>query len=233
MSIVKVLPGFRAGGGGQMALDEGLLETADEVIARRYTWAPPALSLGKFQELRLAPGLPFEVVRRPTGGRAVLHGEAFEWSFAVAFPPGVPLAGPRATVDVGGPYGVVAGAFAAALTELGLVLDGSGEVPYQRSALCFAGALRYDICSRGQKIVAIAQAKKEGRTLVHGSFLMERPPVELTQAVEALVGESWESEGLAGSGVMLAPETIWNTTLRRLEAALRRVAAAGRGGTDA
>jgi lipoate-protein ligase A len=225
VSIVKVLPEFRAGGGEQMALDEGLLETVDEVMARRYTWAPPALSIGRFQELQLVPGLPFEVVRRPTGGRAVLHGEAFEWSFAVALPPGVPSAGPRAAVDVGGPYGLVALAFTAALRELGLTLDDPGEVAYRRSALCFAGALRYDICSRGQKVVAIAQAKKEERTLVHGSFLMERPPEELTLAVEALLGEVWESDGLAGAGAMLAPETIWNTTLRKLEAALRRLAA--------
>jgi lipoate-protein ligase A len=225
VSIVKILPEFRAGGGAQMALDAGLLETVDEVIARRYTWAPPALSVGKFQELQTVPGLPFEVVRRPSGGRAVLHGEAFEWSFAVAFPPGVPTAGPRSAVDVATPYGLVAGAFAAALRELGVTLDGSGEVAYQRSKLCFAGALRYDICSRGQKVVAIAQAKKGGRTLVHGSFLLERPPTELVLAVEALVGEVWESDGLAGSGVVLAPETVWNTTLRKLEAALRRFAA--------
>jgi lipoate-protein ligase A len=224
VSIVKILPDFRSGGGAQMALDAGLLETADEVIARRYTWAPAALSIGKFQEVDVVPGLPFELVRRPSGGRAVLHGEAFEWSFAVAFPPGLPSGGPRAAVDVGGPYGLVAGAFAAALKELGLTLDGSGEVPYQRSALCFAGALRYDICSRGEKIVAIAQAKKVGRTLVHGSFLLERPPVELAVAAEALLGENWEAEGLAGAGVMLAPETIWNTTLRRLEAALHGAA---------
>jgi lipoate-protein ligase A len=215
-----------------MALDVGLLETVEGVIARRYAWAPPALSIGKFQELKLVPGLPFEVVRRPTGGRAVLHGEAFEWSFAVAFPPGVPSAGPRAAMDVGTPYGLVAGAFRAALTGLGVTLDGAGQVPYQRSALCFAGALRYDLCSRGEKIVAIAQAKKQGRTLVHGSFLMERPPEELVRAVEALVGETWASDGLAGAGMMIAPETIWNTTLRKLEAALR-LAAAATGGTDA
>ncbi|HEX6944638.1 MAG TPA: hypothetical protein VF196_00490 [Casimicrobiaceae bacterium] len=225
MSIIKVLPEFRAGGGPQMALDEGLLETVEEVIARRYTWAPPALSIGKFQELEQVPGLPFEIVRRPTGGRAVLHGEGFEWSFAVAFPPGVPTTGPRASVDVGGPYGLVAAAFGAALKELGLTLDGRGEVPYQRSALCFAGALRYDICSRGSKLVAIAQAKKEGRSLVHGSFLMERPPDELTQAVEVLVGEEWQSEGLSGTGVLLAPETIWRTMLRKLEAGLQRLTA--------
>jgi lipoate-protein ligase A len=225
VSIVQVLPDFRGGGGAQMALDTGLLETVDEVMARRYTWAPPALSIGKFQELQLVPGLPFEVVRRPTGGRAVLHGELFEWSFAVAFPPGVPSAGARAAVDVGGPYGLVAGAFHAALTGLGVTLDGVGQVPYQRSALCFAGAMRYDLCSRGEKIVAIAQARKEGRTLVHGSFLMERPPEELVRALEALVGETWESGGLAGAGMIVAPETIWNAMLRKLEAALRRAAA--------
>ena len=75
-----------------------------------------------------------------------------------------------------------------------------------------------------EKVVAIAQAKKGGRTLVHGSFLMERPPDEYTLAVEALVGENWAAEGLAGAGIVLAPETIWNTTLPHLEAALRRAA---------
>jgi lipoate-protein ligase A len=225
VSIVKILPDFRSGGGAQMALDAGLLETVDQVIARRYTWAPPALSIGRFQELQMVPGLPFEIVRRPSGGRAVLHGEEFEWSFAVALPPGVPSGGPRAAVDVGGPYGIVAAAFAGALRELGVTLDGSGETPYQRSALCFAGALRYDLCARGEKIVAIAQAKKEGRTLVHGSVLLHRPPDELVLAVEALVGEPWQGEGLAGAGVALAPETLWNATLRRLEAVLRLVAA--------
>ena len=125
----------------------------------------------------------------------------------------------------GGPAGYVAAAFAAAFRELGVTLDGRGETPYQRSALCFAGALRYDICSRGEKLVAIAQAKKEGRTLVHGSVLMQRPPEEYVLAVEALLGAPWEAEGLAGAGVMLAPETIWNSTLPRLEAALRRTAA--------
>jgi lipoate-protein ligase A len=225
VSIVKVLPHFRSGGGAQMALDAGLLETVDEVIARRYTWAPPALSIGRFQQVDVVPGLPFEVVRRPTGGRAVLHGEAFEWSFALAFPPAVPTQGPRAAVDVGGPYGIVAAAFAAAFRELGVTLDGRGETPYQRSALCFAGALRYDICSRGEKLVAIAQAKKEGRTLVHGSVLMERPPEELVLASETLLGEPWEADGLAGAGVTLAPATIWNSMLPHLEAALRRTAA--------
>lgn len=224
VSIVKVLPELRAAGGTQMAFDAGLLETAEQVVARRYTWAPPALSLGRFQQVELVPGLPFDVVRRPSGGRAVLHGEGFEWSFAVAFPPGVPHGGPRAVVDVGGPYGLVAAAFAGALEDLGVTLDGAERTDYVRSTLCFAGALRYDLCARGEKIVAIAQAKRERRTLVHGSVLLQRPPRELTDAVEALLGEPWQGEGLAAAGVTVAEATLWNATLPRLEAGLSRAA---------
>jgi lipoate-protein ligase A len=226
LSVVKVLPELRAGGGAQMALDEGLLETADEVVARRYTWAPPALSLGKFQRLEAVPDLPFDVVRRPSGGRAVLHGEAFEWSFAVAFPPGLAAAGPRAGVDVTTPYKLVAVAFAAAFRELGVTFDGGRRTQYQRSALCFSSALRYDLLSRGEKLVALAQARRGGRVLVHGSVLMERPPNELVAFVEALTGELWQGDGLAGAGYVLAPETIWRRTLALLDRGLRRWAAA-------
>ena len=223
MSIVKVLPELRAAGSAQMALDTGLLETVDEVIARRYTWAPPALSLGKFQKYEAVPGVPFDVVRRPSGGRAVLHGEDFEWSFAVAFPPGTLGAGTRAGADVAKPYDVVSGAFAGALEALGVTLDGSREVAYQRSALCFASQLRHDLSVRGEKVVAVAQARSGGRVLVHGSILERRPPDELVQVAETLLGEPWVGDGLAGAGYVLAPEMIWKRVLVRLEAALRQL----------
>ncbi len=221
MSIVRVLPELRAAGGAQMALDSGLLETVDAVMARRYTWAPPALSLGKFQKYEPAPGLPFDVVRRPSGGRAVLHGEGFEWSFAVAFPAGALGAGH----DVAKPYDVVAGAFAGALEALGVTLDGGRESAYQRSALCFASVLRHDLTARGEKLVAVAQARRGGRVLVHGSVLERRPPDELAQVAEALLGEPWQGEGLAGAGYAPAAEMIWKRVLVRLEAALQQLAA--------
>ena len=237
MSIVKILPELCLAGGTQMALDDGLLDTAESVIARRYTWVPPALSLGKFQaapdvpeaatgeqpssQAQAAAGLPFDVVRRPTGGRAVLHGEEFEWSFAVAFPPGALGARARAGLDVAKPYEIVAGAFAGALRDLDVDLDESGESSYQRSALCFSTVLRHDLLSRGEKLVAIAQARRGGRVLVHGSVLERRPPDELVVAVESLLRESWQGEGLAGAGLLLAPEMIWRRVLVRLEAVLR------------
>jgi lipoate-protein ligase A len=169
--------------------------------------------------------VPFDVVRRPSGGRAVLHGEEFEWSFAVAFPPEALGGGPEAGVDVAAPYGLVAAAFAAALGELGVTLDGSREEPYQRSALCFAGALRHDLLARGEKVVAIAQARRAGRVLVHGSVLERRPPDELVQVVETLLGEAWHGEGLAGAGHVVVRETLWNGVLARLESGLRRLSA--------
>jgi len=224
VSIVKVLPELTAAGGTQMALDRGLLETAEQVIARRYLWDPPALSLGRFQKITLAGDLPFDVVRRPTGGRAVLHGAEFEWSFAVAFPPGSFGEGPAAAA-VSAPYDLVSVAFAAALDELGVALDQGREAAYQRSALCFASALRHDLLSRGEKIVAVAQARRGGRVLVHGSVLERRPPEELAAAAARLCSEPWQGEGLAGAGYQLVPETLWHTVLARLEAGLRRLAA--------
>lgn len=221
MSLVKVLPDVSASGGAQMALDDGLLETVEHIMARRYTWSPPALSLGKFQRVGLAPGLPFDVVRRPSGGRAVLHGEGFEWSFAVAFPAATLGAGRRADADVALPYELVSGAFAGALRELGVALDGGRGTPYQRSALCFASALRHDLLARGEKLVAMAQARRGGRVLVHGSVLERRPPEELVAAVEALLGGPWEAGGLEATGVVVDADRLWRGALLRLEAGLR------------
>lgn len=222
MSIVKVLPDLCAPGGPHMALDDGLLQTAESVFARRYTWSPPALSLGKFQSMGPLPPLPFDVIRRPTGGRAVLHGAEFEWSFAVVFPPGLLGGSPAlASVDVASPYDIVSGAFAAALEELGVTLSGTEDTRARRSQFCFASVMRHDLLARDEKIVAIAQARAGGRVLVHGSVLEQRPPQELTEAAAALLGEPWVGEGLAGAGYALVRDTLWKSVLLRLEHTLR------------
>jgi lipoate-protein ligase A len=221
MSVIKLLPFVRAGGGAQMALDDGLLDEAEATVARRYVWAPPALSLGKFQKVDAVPGLPFDIVRRPTGGRAVLHGEEFEWSFAVVFPNGSLGADPRVSAHTAAAYDLVSRAFAAAFEELGVHLDGGHEAPYQRSRLCFATALRHDLFARGEKIAAIAQARRGGRVLVHGSVLDKRPPDDLTQVAETLLGEPWRGEGLAGAGLVVDAEMLWRRVVSRLDAGVR------------
>jgi lipoate-protein ligase A len=146
-----------------MALDGGLLKTAEEVFARRYAWTPPALSLGKFQRVELLPRLPFDVVRRPSGGRAVLHGDDFEWSFAVVFPATALGDHPGVAADVTTPYRLVADAFSTTLEELGVILDGDSGDTGRPSPFCFAGVMRHDLATRGEKVVALAQARTRGR----------------------------------------------------------------------
>ena len=207
MSILKILPDFRSGGGAQMALDTGLLETVDEVIARRYTWAPPALSIGKFQELQIVPR-PAVRGGAPPQRRA---GGAARRGVRVVDPPSRSRPGCRAAVR--GRRSTSAGRTAwwpprspPALEALGVQLDGGRAEPYHRSALWFATSLRHDLLARGEKLVAVAQARAGGRVLVHGSVLERRPPDELVRAAETLLGEPWQGDGLAGAGYVLAAE---------------------------
>ena len=223
MSLVQVLPELRAGGGAQMAFDTGLLATAERVVARSYTWAPPALSIGKFQRVQLDGPLPFDVVRRPTGGRALLHGEDFEWSFAVAFPPGA--FGAESRRDLEPPYRLVSGAFREALEELGVAAESGRRGTYQRSPWCHASALEHDLLVAGEKVVAIAQARSDGRVLVHGSVLERRPSRHLLETAGKLLGQSWSGVGLSGAGIARPRAAVWRSFLARLELGIQQAAA--------
>lgn len=242
---VLIAPTMTASGAVQMALDEELLDESEAATARRYLWAPPTVSLGKFQKLHGAARVwlderqeqdgfdegadrheapaplghagvePLAIVRRPTGGRAVLHGAAFEWSFALVL-----LRSDLQSDSLQTSYRFVNGAFSRALSDLGVPLDEARETPYQRSALCFATALRHDLSVAGGKVVAIAQARRGERVLVHGSVLERRPPQALAEQVERLVGEPWQGEGLAAVGVALDGEEVFTRFVGYVEAAL-------------
>lgn len=222
MSVVKVLPDASASGGAQMALDDGLLQTAERALVRRYTWDPPALSIGKHQRISLSNDLPFDVVRRPSGGLALLHGRDFEWSFSMVLPMAILVASSAATIAVTPPYRLVHDAFAAAFEDLGVGLDPSVEEVATFSALCLSRTTRHDIVVHGEKIVALAQAKHADRVLVHGSVVERRPPRELVEAAERLLGEPWRGAGLAGAGCSPVRDRLWQRVLLHLEASLSK-----------
>lgn len=206
---LRQLPTLTAPGAAQMAIDSGLLEAPDAVTVRRYSWSPPAVSLGKFQRLPAGKVLPFDVVRRPSGGRAVLHGAEFEWSFAVVFPPGSTGEAVAGAERVDAPYSLVSAAMAEALERAGVAIGDEREEPYRRSALCFSTSLRHDLHTTFGKVVAVAQVRHKGVALVHGSVLMRRPPAALTAALERLVGEPWRGEGLAAALGCVDDEQVW------------------------
>jgi lipoate-protein ligase A len=182
-----------ADGAWNMALDESLLETyagdapPDAPTLRLYGWAPPALSLGRFQRAVGSHDATFlrengiDLVRRPTGGSAVLH--EFERTYAVVarlrrepFPGGV--------VDT---YRRLAGALCSALGRLGLHADArearAKDPAWRTAAACFAAPSTHEVTVGAEKVVGSAQLRRRGAFLQHGSILLRADPERLARAI--------------------------------------------------
>lgn len=164
----------------QMAADEALL---DAVVAgalpalRLYRWSRPALSLGRFQpdddvDADACARLGVEVVRRPTGGRGLLHGG--DLTYAVAMPRPV---GPEGGVDQ--VYRHLAAGLIAGLARLGVeaaVARHDGPA----GPICFAGQQGADLRVGDRKLCGSAQVRRAGAVLQHGSVLLTRLPFDET-----------------------------------------------------
>jgi lipoate-protein ligase A len=162
----------------QMAVDLALL---DDVAAgatpalRLYTWRGPALSLGRFQsdtdvDTVACERLGVEVVRRPTGGRALLHGG--DLTYAVVFP-----RPPGAGGAVEALYRRLAAALISGLGSLGVttrVGRGDGDV----GPACFSSARGADLRAGDRKLCGSAQLQRDGVVLQHGSVLCRRLTVD-------------------------------------------------------
>jgi lipoate-protein ligase A len=183
-----------------MAIDEALLDAVaagdSPPTLRFYGWAPPAVSVGRFQaldsgiDLDLCRRRGWDVVRRPTGGRAVLHDEEITFSIAV---PVALVAGAGVLASHCLFVSALNQALVAALPALGawcLVLGSTDtnadtgqrvdactkrQAPgtrRRRSASCFAAAAPSDSLVGGRKLVGTAQARRSGALLQQGSLLL-------------------------------------------------------------
>jgi lipoate-protein ligase A len=174
-----------------MALDEALMQSAVETKAwtlRVYRWIAPTLSLGRNQtargaydsDLLVARGI--DVVRRPTGGRAILHDR--EVTYSVTAP--VADAG-----DLRESYARINRLLIAALHALGVdaavVRDererspATTNVEVDRPGLlpCFHHPSMGEIVFRGRKLIGSAQWRSDGALLQHGSILIDDDQVQL------------------------------------------------------
>jgi lipoate-protein ligase A len=174
---------------GNMALDEALLESvraqAEPVlIVRTYRWQEPTLSLGVNQQVRDIQfllkfyGKPGEsgeivpvrsVVRRPTGGRAILHGEDISYSFITNDPTVLKLSLKES-------YSVYAEIVRVALQQLALTVQAAGDAgerDYLRSPVCFETHTPSDLLGKdGQKLTGSAQLRRAGGLLQHGAAFL-------------------------------------------------------------
>jgi lipoate-protein ligase A len=207
-----------------MAVDEALLEAAlerGECTVRWYRWRGATVSLGYFQPAEAADAIPelagLPIVRRLTGGGAILHHH--EWTYSCAVPPGHSLTESPTRI-----YDLVHERVVAALAEQGIHAALRGEALAEREGtfLCFGRGDPRDIVLVGQKVLGSAQRRRRGAVLQHGSLLVHRSEhapqfpglidlvpeissldarigVEFVSALGASIGMLFGNVGLSGS----------------------------------
>ncbi|THE11293.1 lipoate--protein ligase family protein [Bacillus timonensis] len=168
-----------------MALDEALLDWNSEgkipPTIRFYGWNPATLSIGYFQKVEREIdldavkkyGLGF--VRRPTGGRGVLHDQELTYSVIVS------EEHPEMPKTVTEAYRVISEGVLQGFRKLGL--DAYFAVPKTaeereglknpRSAVCFDAPSWYELVVEGRKVAGSSQTRQKGVILQHGSILLD------------------------------------------------------------
>ncbi|HET9906943.1 MAG TPA: lipoate--protein ligase family protein [Anaerolineales bacterium] len=199
MTIWRLLLTPPARGAWNMAVDESILEHIGEgeslPTLRLYAWEPACLSLGHAQPVsdvdadRLkARG--WEVVRRPTGGRAILHTDELTYSVIA------PSDEPTVTGTVLESYNRLAQALLLAVKYMDLSVEmkeGKADGNSTPNPICFEVPSTYEITVDGKKLIGSAQARKKEGVLQHGSLPLTG---DLTRICQVLVfqGEAAREE---------------------------------------
>ena len=171
----RYIPPIEASGEMQMAIDRYLLEQHRQgkhpPTLRFYTWKSAAISLGYHQQEYSESwknltweGQPMDIVRRPTGGSAVLHQGDLTYAVVTSIPPGKRL-------EV---YKQICQFLITGWRSLGVNLDyGTATKKYIQHQNCFATATGSDlVTAAGNKVIGSAQLRRGKTVLQHGSMIL-------------------------------------------------------------
>jgi lipoate-protein ligase A len=189
----RLLVSSPADGATNMAIDEAILRAVSRGLVRPtlrlYAWQPPCLSLGRGQrgtEVDQAAcardGL--HVVRRPTGGRAILHTDELTYSVVA------PLDEPRVAGDIVTSYRRLSRALLAALRRLGVDAESHLAATEEPGAeapnpVCFEVPSHYELTAAdGRKLVGSAQMRTSEVVLQHGTLPLEGDIARICRYVE-------------------------------------------------
>jgi lipoate-protein ligase A len=176
-------------GDWNMAVDEAILEHAGRGLVpptlRLYAWSPPCLSLGHAQpyddvaidRLRHRDWL---VVRRLTGGRAILHADELTYSVAA------PASNPVVRGSLLESYNRIARALVWGVRSLGLQAEIKPAAGADRGSLnpvCFEAPSAHEITVDGKKLIGSAQARRRYAVLQHGSLPLTGVLTRITQVL--------------------------------------------------
>jgi lipoate-protein ligase A len=181
-AVWRLIPYGTADGAMQMAIDEAILEAhlSDLVppTLRLYGFTPAAVTVGRSQPMDeslvasiAARGI--DVVRRPTGGRAVLHLNDLTYSFIGS---DVSIGGVLQT-SVSASYKQICQGLIGAFAELGVQSElGSAGAGYRHLKDCFMATTGSDLHHKGVKLIGSAQLRRRGGVLQHGSVPLNQDP---------------------------------------------------------
>jgi lipoate-protein ligase A len=160
-----------------MAIDEALLlstvKNHTPPVLRLYGWDPACLSLGFAQsvsdiDMEALSRRGWDYVRRPTGGKAILHIDELTYSICA------PIDSPAVSGSVLESYRRLSMGLLAALGILGLQANADKEYGTSSAGenrpVCFEVPSNYEITSAGKKLIGSAQSRKSGGVLQHGAL---------------------------------------------------------------
>jgi lipoate-protein ligase A len=186
-------------GAANMAIDQAVAEACaggeSLPTLRFYQWKPPAVSLGRHQphaeiDHAAVAAAGYEIVRRPTGGRAILHTDEFTYSVAAA------QTEARLAGGVMDAYLNISNALLAGLARLGVFAQkapAAVRAGSDVSAACFEVPSAYEITVGGRKLMGSAQSRRAGYVLQHGSLPLVGA---ITRLIDMLLLEPDAAEAL-------------------------------------
>lgn len=213
-----------------MALDEAIYENFKDLKAfyptiRFYTFSPPAITIGyhqniedtKYEILRLAQNdrpdcrqASYDIVRRPTGGRAVIHKN--DITYSMVFAQDDQFFG-GSTIET---YKFISELFAKAIRKLGIKtelvkINTNHRLTSHQSPLCFSIPSRYELVVEGEKILGSAQKREDGFILQQGSLIFKGNRNEVVNAIREEMkdnGIEFIEVGLTNKEIKLARSIV-------------------------
>lgn len=161
-----------------MQIDNDLLEFAiknklKEPIFRLYGWSPACISLGRnqndcFLDKNFLKSNNIDIVRRLTGGRALLHDKEITYSYIC------PVSSLKNGESIVGSYKEISQFLINGFKMLDINLEyPENKKPHTKFDYCMSISTGADLCFKGKKLIGSAQFRKEGYILQHGSILFD------------------------------------------------------------
>ncbi len=204
-----------ASGEWNMAVDEALLEGARDSgtpVLRFYSWEPASISLGRLQKVPevVTQQSTFKWVRRPTGGRAVLH--QHEVTYCAVIPESYLKKENRSVI---GAYNWLSQGFITGLETLDIHAKlAPAHRGRQMADNCFSAPAQCDFVVNGRKLIGAAQCRKYGIILQHGAILMH---IDAQSWQTALEGSMHDAVSLEELGLRVDKRVIATALATGLE----------------